>query len=75
MNDYAYLFGWHSYCKDQEGEHLPLLSRHAMVVGEGVATLPNMSFHAHIPVTLDLNFARKHNSTRIARPKIKFTSP
>lgn len=75
MNDYAYLFGWHSYCKDQEGEHLPLLSRHAMVVGEGVATLPNMSFHAHIPVTPGFEFRQKaqFNENRQAEDKVYIT--
>ena len=65
MNDYSYMFGWHSYCKDQEGEHLTLLSRAAMAVGEGVATLPNMSFHANIPVSKGFKFKQK------AQPDLK----
>ena len=72
MNDYAYLFGWHSYCKDQEGEHLTLLSRAAMAVGEGVATLPNMSFHANIPVSKGFTFKQKAqpNFDRVPADKV-----
>jgi len=59
MNDYAYVFGWHSYCKDQEAEHLTLVSRHALVIAEGLATLPNMSFHGQMPVSPGFEFKQK----------------
>ncbi|HEX9974267.1 MAG TPA: hypothetical protein VGD14_19515, partial [bacterium] len=59
MKPYAYVFGWHSYCKDMETEHLTLVSRHALVVAEGLATLPNMSFHGKMPVSPDFKFEQK----------------
>ncbi|HOX86765.1 MAG TPA: GxGYxYP family putative glycoside hydrolase [bacterium] len=59
MNDYAYVFGWHSYCKDQEPEHLTLVSKNALVIAEGLATFPNLSFHARLPVAGDFDFKQK----------------
>ena len=59
MNTYAYVFGWHSYCKDQEAEHLTMVSRNALVVAEGLATLPNMSFHGQMPVSPGFEFKQK----------------
>lgn len=59
MRPYAYIFGWHSYCKDKEEEHLTLLSRHALVVAEGLASLPNMSFHRQLPLSRDFAFKQK----------------
>ncbi|MCK5574022.1 MAG: hypothetical protein KAJ12_14725 [Bacteroidetes bacterium] len=59
MNTYAYVFGWHSYCKDQEAEHLTMVSRNALVIAEGVATLPNMSFHGQMPPTPGFEFKQK----------------
>ncbi len=59
MHRYAYIFGWHSYCKDKEEEHITLLSRHALVMAEGLASLPNMSFHAQIPLSPDFRFVQK----------------
>ena len=59
MNDYAYVFGWHSYCKDMEPEHLTMVSRNALVIAEGLATLPNMSFHAKLPVSKNFHFTQK----------------
>jgi hypothetical protein len=59
MHPYGYIFGWHSYCKDKEEEHLTLLSRHALVVAEGLASLPNMSFHGQLPVSPDFRFKQK----------------
>ncbi len=51
MHPYAYVYGWHSYCKDKEEEHITMLSRHALIMAEGLATLPNMSFHGQVPVS------------------------
>jgi hypothetical protein len=59
MNTYAYVLGWHSYCKDQEAEHLTMVSRNALVIAEGVATLPNMSFHGGMPTTPGFEFKQK----------------
>ncbi len=59
MRPYAYIFGWHSYCKDKEEEHVTLLSRHALIVAEGLASLPNMSFHGQLPVSPDFRFKQK----------------
>jgi hypothetical protein len=59
MRPYAYIFGWHSYCKDKEEEHLTLLSRHALVVAEGLASVPNMSFHGQLPVSPNFQFKQK----------------
>lgn len=59
LRPYASVFGWHSYCKDKEEEHITLISRHALVVAEGLASLPNMSFHAQVPVSPDFRFVQK----------------
>jgi hypothetical protein len=59
MRPYAYIYGWHSYCKDKEEEHIAMASRHALIVAEGLATLPNMSFHGKIPVSPDFHFKQK----------------
>ncbi|MBD3385418.1 hypothetical protein GF407_10895 [candidate division KSB1 bacterium] len=69
MNDYAYVFGWHSYCKDQEPEHLTMVSRNALVIAEGLATLPNMSFHRQVPVSNDFSFEQK--STYDKNPSVE----
>ena len=59
MRPYAYVYGWHSYCKDKEEEHITMVSRHALVMAEGLATLPNMSFHGNIPVSADFHFMQR----------------
>jgi hypothetical protein len=59
MKPYAYVYGWHSYCKDREPDHLTLLSRHALIISEGLATLPNMSFHGKMPISADFHFKQK----------------
>ncbi len=69
MKPYSYFYGWHSYCKDKEPESLTLLSRHAMVVSEGLATLPNMSFHGKMPISPDFHFKQK--ATYNPNPKIE----
>lgn len=45
-----------------------MASRHALVVAEGLATLPNMSFHGNIPVSPDFHFKQK--GTFNPEPKI-----
>lgn len=59
MHPYGYIFGWHSYCKDKEEEHLTLVSRHALVVAEGLASVPNLSFHGQLPLSPDFKFKQK----------------
>ena len=59
MRPLSYIFGWHSYCKDKEEEHITLLSRHALIMAEGLASLPNMSFHTRVPVSPDFQFRQK----------------
>lgn len=59
MKPYAYVYGWHSYCKDKEPEHLTMVSRHALIISEGLASLPNMSFHGQVPVSADFQFKQK----------------
>jgi len=59
MKPYGYVYGWHSYCKDKEPEQLTLLSRHGLIISEGLATLPNMSFHGQVPVSADFQFRQK----------------
>jgi hypothetical protein len=59
MRPSAYVYGWHSYCKDKEEEHITMLSRHALIMAEGLASLPNMSFHGKVPVSSDFHFKQK----------------
>jgi hypothetical protein len=59
MHPYAYIYGWHSYCKDKEEEHITLASKHALVIAEGLASLPNMSFHGQVSVSPDFRFVQK----------------
>jgi hypothetical protein len=59
MHPYAYVYGWHSYCKDKEEEHITMLSRHSLIMAEGLAELPNMSFHGQVPVSPDFKFKQK----------------
>jgi hypothetical protein len=75
MNDYAYVFGWHSYCKDQEPEHLTMVSHNALVIAEGLATLPNMSFHRRVPVSNDFTFKQKstYNKNPTVEDKVYIT--
>jgi len=46
----AMCFGWHSYGKDRERDHVRLCSSHAVRV-EGLHTLPDLSFMAQVPAT------------------------
>jgi hypothetical protein len=59
MHPYAYVYGWHSYCKDKEEEHITMLSHHSLIMAEGLAELPNMSFHGQVPVSPDFKFKQK----------------
>jgi hypothetical protein len=59
QNPQSYVFGWHSYRKDTEGEHVTLTSSHGLRM-EGLHTLPNMSFSSQIPVSPGFEFKNNH---------------
>lgn len=59
MHPFGYVYGWHSYCKDKEEEHITMVSRHALVMAEGLASLPNMSFHGSMKVSPDFRFVQR----------------
>ena len=75
MHPYAYVFGWHSYCKDKEEEHITMVSRHALVMAEGLASLPNMSFHRGVPLSPDFHFKQKgtFNPDPLVKDKVYIT--
>jgi hypothetical protein len=60
MDTGGVVLGWHSYAKDTEGQHVTLVSRHALRM-EGLNTLPNTSFNIQIPVTPGFTFENNHN--------------
>lgn len=59
MKPYGMVFGWHSYGKDTEEQHVTLLSRHALRM-EGLHSLPNMSFSCHVPLKKGFTFRNNH---------------
>jgi len=75
MHHYAYVYGWHSYCKDKEEEHITMLSRHSLIMAEGLAELPNMSFHGQVRVSADFKFKQKgtFNSNPVIKQKVYLT--
>ncbi len=60
MNPGGIVLGWHSYKKDTEGQHVTLVSQHALRM-EGLNSLPNTSFNIQIPVTPGYEFKNNHN--------------
>jgi hypothetical protein len=60
MNPSGIVLGWHSYKKDTEGQHVTLVSQHALRM-EGLNSLPNTSFNIHIPTTPGYTFQNNHN--------------
>lgn len=60
MNRMAMCFGWHSYAKDKERDHVKLASSHVVRV-DGLHTLPNTSFNAQVPLTPGYTFRNHHN--------------
>ncbi|HEX9007399.1 MAG TPA: GxGYxYP domain-containing protein, partial [Bacteroidota bacterium] len=60
MHPTAVVMGWHSYAKDLEEEFVTLTSRHGLVV-EGLNTLPNNSFSAHVPLSRGFVFRNNHH--------------
>jgi hypothetical protein len=75
MHPYAYVYGWHSYCKDKEEEHITMLSHHALIMAEGLAELPNMSFHGQVPVSPDFKFKQRgtFNPNPVIEDKVYIT--
>jgi len=60
MKPYSLVFGWHSYAKDKERDHVTLTSSHGLRV-EGLHTLPNMSFSSQIPLSTGFEFKNNHH--------------
>ncbi|EDY84869.1 hypothetical protein VDG1235_4503 [Verrucomicrobiia bacterium DG1235] len=60
MNEMGMCFGWHSYKKDKERDHVKLASSHLIRVS-GLHTLPNMSFNTQVPLSPDFEFKNNHN--------------
>lgn len=73
MNPGGLVMGWHSYAKDTEGQHVTLVSQHALRM-EGLNSLPNTSFNTQIPTTPGYTFENNHNvhpdSTLVPEKKI-----
>ena len=63
MNRMGMCFGWHSYAKDKERDHVKLASSHVIRVS-GLHTLPNMSFNTQVPLSPGFKFTNNHNVTR-----------
>ena len=60
MQPLSFVFGWHSYKKDKERDHVTLTSSYGLRV-EGLHTLPNMSFSSQIPLSPGFEFRNNHN--------------
>ncbi|MFZ5517263.1 MAG: GxGYxYP domain-containing protein [Candidatus Zhuqueibacterota bacterium] len=60
MKPLSYVFGWHSYKKDKERDHVTLTSSYSLRV-EGLHTLPNMSFSSQVPASPGFTFKNNHN--------------
>lgn len=60
MKPLSFVFGWHSYKKDKERDHVKLTSSYALRV-EGLHTLPNMSFSSQVPASPGFEFKNNHN--------------
>lgn len=68
MKEMGMVFGWHSYAKDLERQHVTLCSKYGLRV-EGLHTLPNLSFMSKIPASPHFAFKNHHN----IQPKTKVT--
>jgi len=53
------IFGWHSYKKDKERDHVALTSSYGHR-GEGLHTLPNMSFSSQVDPSPNFIFKNNH---------------
>jgi len=67
MNNMGMVFGWHSYAKDKERDHVTLCSKHGLRV-EGLHTLPNMSFSSQVDISPGFKFINNHS----INPKKKY---
>jgi hypothetical protein len=77
MNTGGLVMGWHSYAKDTEGQHVTLVSQHALAM-EGLNTLPNTSFNTQIPTTPGFTFENNHSvppDTTLRPEKKVYVSP
>jgi len=68
MNPMGMVFGWHSYAKDKERDHVTLCSSHGLRV-EGLHTLPNMSFSSLVKATPYFKFENHHNLKKNSKVK------
>ena len=59
MKPLSMVFGWHSYKKDKERDHVTLTSSFGLRV-EGLHTLPNMSFSSQVPASPGFQFKNNH---------------
>ena len=60
MNPMAMCFGWHSYGKDKERDHVKLASSHVIRVS-GLHTLPNTSFNTQVALSPGFTFQNHMN--------------
>lgn len=60
LNPHSLIFGWHSYKKDLERDHVTLTSSYGHRV-EGLHTLPNLSFSSLIPAAPGFRFQNNHS--------------
>lgn len=60
MNPMGICFGWHSYAKDKERDHVKLASSHVIRVS-GLHTLPNTSFNMQVPLSPGFKFRNHFN--------------
>lgn len=60
LNPRSLVFGWHSYRKDLERDHVTLTSSYGHRV-EGLHTLPNLSFSSRIPAAPGFRFQNNHS--------------
>jgi hypothetical protein len=77
MSPGGLVMGWHSYAKDTEGQHVTLVSQHALRM-EGLNTLPNTSFNTQIPTTPGFTFENNHTvppDTTLRPEKKVYISP
>ncbi len=72
MNPMGMCFGWHSYGKDKERDHVKLASSHVIRVS-GLHTLPNTSFNTQVPLSPGFTFKNNPNieAGKIYRPEKK----
>lgn len=60
MNPMGMCFGWHSYGKDKERDHVKLASKYVIRVS-GLHTLPNASFNIQVPLSPGFKFRNHPN--------------